>query len=329
MLQALVGRNAIKYKDQERVVAMGLPEEEEKQQGGVAKRRPNLDQEGASAATSGVVSAPRAATKQQAEDAGAQLIEADADEEVDEVEEVDEEEEYDEVEVEGAEDADVAAAASSSSAGSASAAFSDDRTIDADEVPVDLDPRGRVAPPLPPQASWELSPPPPPSQRAMPLSNLRPQFKFYTLLPDASAAEADSQSRNAASPVALPAADDAEKRFGLTVLIKTQNMGALNMVGRLLEFAWDSAPGTRLRRICSCLFLLLLLFFLQLRASIEDMNSVNTARGLRQFHAREFAVGTCASCVFGPFCRLTFALRFCCVLCFQLLFTCLTLLPAI
>ena len=265
VLQALVGRNAIKYKDQERVVARGLPEDEE-EQGVAARRRPNLEQEGApdaatsAAAPKSAAAASRSTSKQP--DAGAELTEAD-DAEIDEVEE---EEEYDEVEQEVTDDTDAAPSHSASTAAAVdpAAVDADDRTIDADEVPVDLDPRGRVAPPLPPRASWELSPPPPPAQRAMPLANLRPQFKFYTVMPDASAVEAGSQSRNAASPIALPDSDSAEKRFGLTVLLKTQNMGALNM----------------------------------LRASIEDMNSVNAARGLRQWkctRSRALAQSTIAS----------------------------------
>jgi hypothetical protein len=139
-------------------------------------------------------------------------------------------------------------------------------SIDPNDVPVDLDPRARVAPPLPPRSEWELSPPPPPASRAMPIAQLRPQFKFYTLEADETQEEADASARNAAVQVdQIPSAGAtsgngagaAPRRFGLTVLLKAHTMGALRM----------------------------------LRASVEDLNAVNIARGLPEIHVALAAVG--------------------------------------
>jgi hypothetical protein len=211
-LAALVARNKIKYADQERVVPEREAEEAaqeealQRQLGETAPKRGSRaqaleqdEEEGEFDEVEEVDEEASAASLY--EDAAAVDADAAEEEQFDEEEEMDEEEEED-----------------------------DGETISADEVPVDLDPRGRVAPPLPPRAQWELSAPPPPTQRAMPLANLRPQFKFYTLDADASPQAEESAAHNANVTVQQVQDEGGKRKFGLTVLIKTQNMGALQMV---------------------------------------------------------------------------------------------------
>jgi len=109
----------------------------------------------------------------------------------------------------------------------------DNIPVHADDVPVDLDPRSRVAPPLPPRSEWELSAPPPPTRRALPIAHLRPAFKFYTLELEqpVAGADEDAQARNAGANVQQPQQDaSGTRKFGLNIILKTQNMGALRMV---------------------------------------------------------------------------------------------------
>lgn len=231
-LAALVGRNKIKYADQERVVPEREAAEAAQAEAEAEAQRPQrqLGQgQGAPKRQSRAQQVEveedefdeaeevddEAAASLYEDDAGAAVdADADAEEEFDEEEDVDEEDEGE--------------------------------TISADEVPVDLDPRGRVAPPLPPRAQWELSAPPPPTQRAMPLANLRPQFKFYTLDADASPQAEESATHNANVTVQQIQDEGGKRKFGLTVLIKTQNMGALQMVSP----RWDGAGGPVQGRHC-------------------------------------------------------------------------------
>ena len=182
----------------------------------------------------------------------------DADEDFDEIEDVDE---IDQVKAGRATDAGADYAMQADDGeyvdGEDLAAVDDDddsAPIRAEDVPIDLDPRSRVAPPLPPRSSWELSPPPPPTQRSLPLANLRPKFKFYSLVPDQMTTEAEANARNAAAAIVAPSS---EKRAGLSILIKTQNMGALNMI----------------------------------RHAIEEMNQRNAERGIPEIHVAYGAAG--------------------------------------
>jgi len=120
-------------------------------------------------------------------------------------------------------------------------------------IPVDLDPRSRVAPHLPDRSVWELSPAPPPQYRRMPLAQLRPKFKYY-YLEKHDEFDATAQSDQQATLIQpLPthiAGSKSNKKFGLQVLLKTQNMGALQM----------------------------------LRSTIEEMNARNEIKGLPSIH---------------------------------------------
>lgn len=106
----------------------------------------------------------------------------------------------------------------------------------ADDVPVDLDPRARLAPPLPPRSQWELSPPPPPTQRAIPIDKLRPAFRFYALAADEPPSQAGEeqdplQQPRAASPLSPHhPSHSAPNLLPLRVLLKTDSSGSLRML---------------------------------------------------------------------------------------------------